>query len=68
MMFSVMKLEIFSYGVCRLCLFCCNNLLSDGDLFGRLKLRKLSVVKVVMVLFRMKGRKVIVVIIVFGSM
>lgn len=58
---------MFSQGVCRLFLFCSSSLLREGELSGRLKLRKFSDVRVVMELYRIKGRKVRVVIIVLGN-
>lgn len=48
-------------------MFCVRSLFSDVELGGRLNLRKFSVVKVEIELFRMNGMKVRVVIIVFGK-
>lgn len=62
------KVDMFSYGVCRLVLFCVISLLSEGEFDGRLKFRKFSDVSLVIVLVRIKGRKVSVVIMVLGSM
>lgn len=61
------KVVILSYGVWRLFFFCNSSLLSDGELSGRLKLRKLSEVRVVIELYKINGKKVRVVIMVLGN-